>query len=158
MDAMEWGIAHGACLEGLEARKSYSTQPEWWQGCQRGDWMIEQLKKLPEAQLQEAMTALLRAVNKIVARASANADAKTAQAKKYAAAWAADAAYAAEAADAAGAADAAARLAATDAADAVYAATDAAYAAAWAADAAYAAELSLQADDIRAEIPEWIWE
>ena len=104
MNAYDWGVKHESCEEGLEARKAYSTQSEWWKGCQRGDWLIWQLRQLPAAQLQEALPALLRAVNKIVARAKAKTDAATYSVM------------------------------------------------------AWAAELSLQADDIRAEIPEWIWE
>jgi hypothetical protein len=48
MNAYEWGVVHGSCEEGLEQRKAYASQPEWYLACPRGDWLAWQLKQIPD--------------------------------------------------------------------------------------------------------------
>ena len=73
MNAYEWGLARGSCPEALKWRKSLApgaTQADAWRLCPRGDWMGWQLRYgLSKAELRAVMPALLRAANKIVARA-----------------------------------------------------------------------------------------
>jgi hypothetical protein len=177
ISALEWGQAHGSCWEALEWRRGLgpeATQADAWRLCQLGDWLIWQWGRLPVDAQHRTEPAMRRAVDRIVARAirrgvrslRGNREPWAREWRAWARAWldgsdrsegaAWGEAWAAEATEAATAAAAAAWGAAAWAAEAPEAA---ARAAAWAAEAPEAAaERSLQARDIRAEIPEWPWE
>jgi hypothetical protein len=139
---------------------AYSSQAEWYKACNRGDWLIWQLRRLPDDKLTAIMPGLLRALDTIVQRAiyrtlyrlrytdASEIDAWVAWAECWLSgedrtvrAAYADAAHAAFAYAAYAAADADAAAAAADSADsaAAYAAAAAHAAAAYAADAAAAA-------------------
>jgi len=71
--AYEWGLRHGSCANGLEARRALgpaTTQADWWQICPRGGWLLWQLQRLPADQLRPLMSALLRAAKRITHRTS----------------------------------------------------------------------------------------
>ena len=142
--AYEWGLRHRSCRNGLEARKALgpnATQADWWKICDRGDWLIWQLERLPPDQFESIRPKLMRAIEVIVTSAIVEhaLDCGIREVELWAARWLSGEDRSAESAFAAAEAWA-------DAADA---------ARADAADAARAAELRMQADDIRTEIPEW---
>jgi hypothetical protein len=168
--AYEWGLEHRSCDKALECRKAYSSQAEWYKACNRGDWLIWQLRRLPGYRLSAVVPGLLKALDAIVQRAiyqtlyrlrytdSSETDAWVAWAECWLSGEDRTARAAANAANAAANAAYAAANAA-NAANAAYAAANADYAA-YAANAAYAAadaaaEDRAQAEDIRREIPEW---
>ena len=72
MNAYEWGLTRESCPEALEWRKSLgpdATQADVWRLCQRGDWMIWQLRYgLLIDELRAVMPALLQAAEKTVER------------------------------------------------------------------------------------------
>lgn len=179
--ALEWGIRHGSCKPALERRKKYASQPEWYEACDRGDWLFWQLQY---AKLNDEHVAIIKrltvdfAIRPVEAYALhcgifevekwaqkwISGEDRTVEAATRAAraAWVTRAAEAVEVARAAAAAEAAwtaARAAwpawAVETAEVV---TEAARAAAEAARVAWvtrAAELKYQADAIHKAIPEW---
>jgi hypothetical protein len=176
--ALEFGSRHHSCSDAMIWRRSLgpsATQADAWLACERGDWLIWQLSHgLDAAQYDAIVPVLRRAVDRIVERAILVAhhsmvdnDVECPEWESWAYGWVTGEDRTADAARAAvgSVVGSAARAAAADAAWA------AAWSAAWAADAvvgsaaraaaadaAWAAELYMQAEDIRAEIPAWIWE
>jgi hypothetical protein len=175
--AYQWGIDHGSCLEALKARRALgkqATQADWWRvHCPRGDWMIWQLRQLHTDRLRHVLPSLLRALERIVQRAVeplceqydlpelcdwAQGWMGGVDRSEAAAIAAAESAVTGSEADAAAAA---ARLASmrkerasktrASTAQLVLAAAAGAATASWSS----MEELRRQADDIRAEIPEW---
>jgi len=136
--AWEWGQRHHSCSEALELRKALGpnkTQADWWRACERGDWLIWQLWRMPESARGQVCPALDRALEKIVLRAVTNhaLHCGVPTVEVWATKWiSGEDRTAASAASAASAARAAR-----------------------AESAASAEELKLQAADIRVEIPEW---
>jgi hypothetical protein len=172
----DWLKSKGACTEGYSAH-SHQTEQEFWNNCERGDWMLWVVKnKYPEEGWPDHKTLAMiscrfaRRVLKYVPKGEDRPRLAIEAAEKwienpteenrYAANAAANAAYAAARAAAVNAASAAAdaaasaaytaaRAAAVNAANAVYAAYTA-YTAYTSADAyAAAAERKVQADIIR---------
>lgn len=134
--AYEWGVRHGSCQEALDARQALgpqATQADWWRVCPRGDWLIWQLQRLPAETQRAVHRQMMHATEVIVTSAIvAHAlDCGVPVVEEWAAKW----------------------LSGEDRS----AWEAAAAAAAWAAEAAWEAEAELQrqADDIRAEIPDW---
>lgn len=142
-NALQWALAHNACDDGPDdAIPWLRKHPDWtmadaWRECHRGDWMIWALGRCKLTSDLDA--ALRRAIERIVARAvethALHCGIDTVEA--WARAWLSG--------------EDRSEAAARAAAGAAWAAARAAWVAAWAA----AAERALQADDIRAEIPEW---
>jgi hypothetical protein len=161
--AIEFGTRHHSCSDAMIWRRSLgpsATQADAWLACERGDWLIWQLSHgLDAAQYDAIVPVLWRAVDRIVERAILVAhhsmvdnDVECHEWESWAYGWVTGEDRTAAAA--AWAADAAYRAAAVGSADWAAAAADRAAAAA----ADRAAELYMQAEDIRAEIPAWIWE
>jgi len=72
MNAYEWGLAHGSCVEALEWRRSLgpnATQSDAWRLCEQGDWLLWQWSKLPAGRREATRPAIRRAVDWIVTRA-----------------------------------------------------------------------------------------
>ncbi|MHC5062336.1 MAG: hypothetical protein ACYTFK_14885, partial [Planctomycetota bacterium] len=54
--AYQWGLDHESCSPALVLRKALGpnkTQADWWKICERGDWLVWQLRKLPADELDE---------------------------------------------------------------------------------------------------------
>jgi hypothetical protein len=162
--AYQWGLNHGSCLEALEARRKLgpnATQANWWRECEKSTWLIWQIKNgLTHDEMKSAWPALLRALDKITARAverSKRAERTDCHASRYAMQCAKTAVRYAR--DAARAVDRSNYWdAATYAKRSLNFATTTADR--WNAqflelDRAYKKESRQQAEDIRAEIPEW---
>jgi len=153
--AYEWGLRHNSCAPALNQRQDLgpgATQADWWLVCDRGDWLIWQLQRLPADELRPVRAALHRATERIVARAIRRAQKSLRGVRaEWATQWRRWARRWLSGED---------RTAAAAAAEAAWAAAEAAAAeAAWArARAAEAWELKLQARDIRREIPVWSME
>jgi hypothetical protein len=157
-NAYQWGIDHGSCQGALDERRALgpdATQADWWRMCQRGDWMLWQLKRgLTGDEYAAIRPEIQSAVDRIVERAIRRVLGRSGSQvwETWAERWLSGEDRSEEAARAAAAARAEARVA------------WAAERAAWAARAARAAraeeedEARLQADDIRREIAEWRWE
>lgn len=184
--AYEQGIEWRSCPEALELRKNYASQAEWYKACNRGDWLLWQLKKLDPETLKQVLPKIKLAIGQIVDRAVRDhtlnyaipevkkwaeywlngTDRSMASAEKIAvwaartvsaAAWATWAAWAAEATCAA--------VGEVEwAVDMAWSAREAGEVE-WAADRAargaedrkgYYEELRLQANDIHTVIPEWL--
>jgi len=143
ISAIDFGTVHSSCPEAMRWRVSLgpdATQADAWRRCERGDWLIWQLRRLPRARLKSVLPALRRATEKIATRAGlahalysgvpgVGSWPRLWLCEEDRSEWEVRAAFA----------------------DAEWAAVDA-LKAAWTAQAA---ELRSQAADIRAEIPEW---
>ena len=70
--ALNWGRHYGSCPEALIWRGSLgpqATQADAWRECQRGDWLLWQLRRLPWDVREETRPAMRRAIDRIVTRA-----------------------------------------------------------------------------------------
>lgn len=153
MTAYEQGIKWGSCHDALEKRKEYVSQAEWYKACDRGDWLLWQLKRVTAPELiadkYDLITGKIvtRAINRVLSVYNAP------EFKAWATRW-----LSGEDRSAASAAAMVTSAAASAAASAELAewAAWAAASAAWATSAtASAAELKQQAQEIHDLIPEW---
>ena len=176
MYAIEFGKKHKSCKSAMIWRRSLpagTTQSEAYQVCERGDWLLWQLAKMPSAGYEKIRPKVNRALVVIISRAIRRGvkelvgvrGAESTEYRRWAkdwlsgadrsasAAWAAAAWYAAASAAAWYAAESAAWYATESAARSARSARAAARAAV--RYAARDAELKLQARDIRRKIPIW---
>lgn len=72
MDAIKFGLRNESCNEALVWRISLppgSSQADAYLACQRGDWIMWQLRRLSREKLRGNLPALIRSSRKTVARA-----------------------------------------------------------------------------------------
>lgn len=143
ISAYEWGLKHRSCEEALEVRKELGnsvTQKQFYERyCERGDWLLWQLMQVPEDRLGGYLKQFVNISRKITDSASYLA-------------------YAAYAYDAHAAYNAAS-YAAYDAYAAAYSVADYVIRCPYGIDHHQGAkELRLQADYVRSEIPEWVFD
>ena len=75
ISAEQWGRQNNSCREAMDQRRALGpdkSQSDWWLACNRGDWLIWQLQRLPREELKAVLPALLRALDKITYRAVEN--------------------------------------------------------------------------------------
>lgn len=72
ISAVDYGIRHGSCDEAMTWRRSLppdATQADAYAACERGDWLVWQLTRIPEPRYEVIRLALSRALDVIVQRA-----------------------------------------------------------------------------------------
>jgi hypothetical protein len=72
LSAYEWGLKYESCEEALILRKKLGPdkgQSDFYQVCDRGDWLLWQLDKLPPEKKEEIKPLLVKIANKTANRA-----------------------------------------------------------------------------------------